>query len=142
VLYAYHESSPTHRSNLLYFFSHALCPTSTSSSPTSSSSLTILIVINGEHTIPASVIASLPPAFAVVERLNTCFDFGAWSFGVEYLQETMGMNKFQFDYYMFLNGSVKGPLGGHPWVEVRSDEERKTEGWSEGQRAGAYHPPL
>ena len=109
VSYAYSETSDIHKENFLYFLKHGI-PSS------SKSDVTVIVIMNGDHSIPESKLNSffhdIPPEtnsqrfVHIIERPNTCFDFGAWGAAIDYAHS----NNLFFDYYLFLNASVRGPF--------------------------------
>ena len=90
VVYAYHET-PESRSNVEYFLSHGLPPSSAGD---------VVFVVNGAHTV------IFPPSVRVIERANDCFDFGAWGAGLAVLEDL----KIGHDFFVLLNASVRGPF--------------------------------
>ncbi|KAJ1456173.1 hypothetical protein M885DRAFT_184565 [Pelagophyceae sp. CCMP2097] len=99
VLYAYHENADS-RENIEYFAKHGLSHEFNGAHN--------VFVLNGPHTIQAHTATwrSLPHV-AVLERSNTCYDFGAWGVGVEVAREKW---KAKYTHYIILNASVRGPF--------------------------------
>mmetsp|Transcript_7015 Transcript_7015/g.19104 ORF Transcript_7015/g.19104 Transcript_7015/m.19104 type:complete len:1431 (-) Transcript_7015:144-4436(-) len=91
VVYAFYESGREQRKNMLYFLRHGM-----------DSYADTTIVVNGNTTI------HFPhrPQLRVIFRENTCFDFGAWGFGLEAAVAT-GKT---YAYYILMNSSVRGPF--------------------------------
>lgn len=100
VVYAYSELSPAHRANGAYFLRFGV-------DPDDGHRVMTVFVANGPHTLDAEVDSarSASPSLIVLERDNSCFDFGAWSAGLRAAGGRGG-----FDYFVFLNASVRGPL--------------------------------
>lgn len=96
VLYAYHET-PLARSNLVYFLSH-LVPGNIGDH---------VFVLNGEHTVGKELetVSSNRNGISIIERENTCYDFGAWGIGLS----TVG-DLSRYTHYIFMNSSVRGPF--------------------------------
>src|SRR3990170_3335605 len=93
-IYAYYEKNRQYRKNLEYFLAHGLNDASD-----------FVIVVNGACS------ASLPQRanLTVLRRENEGYDFGAWAHALDSL-------KRHYDYYIFINSSVRGPhrLRGRP----------------------------
>lgn len=95
VLYAYHET-PVAKSNLVYFLSH-LVPAHVGKH---------VFVLNGEHTVREELqAASDRNNVLVVERENTCYDFGAWGIGISSVEDLS-----RYSHFFFINSSVRGPF--------------------------------
>jgi hypothetical protein len=108
-----------HLENLIYFLTFGLPPTSSSSPSPASSNFEVVLILNGPHTAHAYLPDN--PRLTVLERDNTCFDFGAWGAGISFMHKRLrsGLSPLRgagepqaaaYDYYIFLNGSVRGPL--------------------------------
>jgi len=108
TLFAYSEHSPVARDNAIYFLTYGV---------PSSSTITTILIINGPHTLHDTLNPLLTnPNFHVLERPNDCFDFGAWAAGIQHIRDRRPPNippvtPLPFLYYIFLNSSVKGPIG-------------------------------
>ena len=112
VVYAYAETSITARDNLRFFLKHALLPPAEAD---------FVFVLNGAHTLalgarggetPEGAAIAARPNVAVVERANTCFDFGAWGVGVTHARGSWlaGDGKAAWPFYVLINSSVRGPF--------------------------------
>jgi hypothetical protein len=86
-LYAYYEKNDMYRENFEYFLQNAIYD-----------EVDYYLIINGACSV------NIPERknITVLNRENKGFDFGAWSHGLTKLTK-------QYDYYTFLNTSVKGP---------------------------------
>jgi hypothetical protein len=90
-LYAYYEKDENYKSNLDYFLNHGIYST-----------MDYLIIINGECSVPI-----LPHKnVRVLLRENIGYDFGAYAYGLSFL----GDEKDHYDYFFFMNTSVRGPF--------------------------------
>ena len=109
VIYAYSQHSAEAVANVRYFLRFGL---------SNATDATFVFVVNGCHSV------KFPKQRAnvlVVERPNTCFDFGAWGVGLE-AAEAAGV---AYDFVVLLNGSVRGPFlpayERRPWWRVFTD---------------------
>jgi len=89
-IYAYYEKDDEYKRNLEFFLTHGIVP-----------SMHYLIVVNGQSSV------SVPrlPHVRVVFRENTGFDFGGFAHGLSMI------SKDNYDYFFFVNSSVRGPYG-------------------------------
>jgi hypothetical protein len=87
-MYAYYEKNEEYKENLLYFLNHGLLD-----------NIDYYIIINGDYTV------NIPEKdnIKIIKRENKGYDFGAWSHCINNY-----INK-QYDYYIFINTSVRGP---------------------------------
>ena len=94
VVYAYSQHSADAAANARYFLRFGV--------DAASPDAVFVLVANGCHSVdwPAG------DNVIVVERENTCFDFGAWSAGLRAARE----RGVEFAYAIFLNASVRGPF--------------------------------
>ena len=90
-IYAYYEKDNNYKENFEYFLDNVV---------SKRSDIDYYLVINGKYTV------ELPDETSnikIIKRQNKGFDFGAWSHCVKkYIKKP-------YDYYIFLNTSVKGP---------------------------------
>ena len=93
VVYAYSQHSADAAANARYFLRFGV--------DAASPDAVFVLVANGCHSVdwPAG------DNVIVVERENTCFDFGAWSAGLRAAGAGV-----EFAYAIFLNASVRGPF--------------------------------
>jgi len=91
VLYAYYEKNDIYAKNLTYFLENGLID-----------NITFVFIINDF----CSVSIPTNENIHIINRPNNGFDFGAWNSGLEYLEK----RGLIFDYYYFLNTSVRGPF--------------------------------
>ena len=85
-IFAYYEKNDMYKTNLIYFLNNGILDY-----------VDYYIVVNGDYTV------KIPDNINVIKRDNIGFDFGAWSHV---------LNKYinnDYDYYIFINGSVRGP---------------------------------
>ena len=97
-LYAYYEKDETYKNNLLYFLENGILD-----------NVDYYIIINGNCSIDIPKKSNI----IVFHRENKGYDFGAFSYAIKYINK-------EYDYYFFLNTSVKGPLlknNSRPWTE-------------------------
>lgn len=87
-LYAYYEKNELYKNNLLYFLENGLLD-----------NIDYYFIINGKHTIEFPIQTNIK----IIERENVGFDFGAYSYAIT------NIIKNKYDYYIFLNATVKGP---------------------------------
>ena len=92
IIYAYHESDKYALHNLLFFLKNGLID---------SDNIKYYIIINGNTILNLINIKNVNFIF----RENKNSDFGSWDYFFENIKESMN-----FDYYMFLNSSVVGPI--------------------------------
>lgn len=90
IIYSYYEKNDAYRTNMLYFLRHGYIKDPT---------IMYTIVVNGSHTI------KFPSAenILVIQRENTGFDFQGYYIGLLSLKK-------RYDYYVFVNCSVRGPF--------------------------------
>ena len=86
-MYAYYEKNDEYKENLIYFLQNGLLEY-----------VDYYIIINGECTVDIPNLNNIK----VLKRENKGFDFGAWSYCIKQLTK-------EYDYYVFLNTSVRGP---------------------------------
>ena len=86
-IYAYYERNDEYKENLSYFLNNGLLE-----------NVDYYIIINGECTVDIPNLNNIK----VLKRENKGFDFGAWSYCIKQLTK-------EYDYYVFLNTSVRGP---------------------------------
>ena len=86
-MYAYYEKNEEYKENLIYFLQNGLLEY-----------VDYYIIINGECTVDIPNLNNIK----VLKRENKGFDFGAWSYCIKQLTK-------EYDYYVFLNTSVRGP---------------------------------
>ena len=89
-MYAYYEKNDEYKENLSYFLENAI-----------TDNIDYYIIVNGECTVKIPERENIK----VVRRENRGFDFGAWQ---HCIKNEIGSQKY--DYYIFLNSSVRGPL--------------------------------
>jgi len=106
IVFAYHETSPIHKQNLLYFIQHGI------PSPNNPYKTHAILVMNGKHSLPPLTMNSLVsnPNVSVLTQPNVCFDFGAWATALNYANTHLTTSTPPFDYFIFLNASVRGPF--------------------------------
>jgi hypothetical protein len=86
-IYAYYEKNDLYKNNFKYFLENGIIDT-----------VDYYIVINGNHTINIPIKNNIK----IIKRDNKGFDFGAYSYVINNIKE--------YNYYFFLNTSVKGPI--------------------------------
>jgi len=91
ILYAYYEKDAGCTKNLSYFIKNGY-----------TSDATFVFIINDFCSIDIPQRENIH----VISRPNVGFDFGAWNSGLEYLDR----KNMTFDYYYFLNTSIRGPF--------------------------------
>ena len=90
-MYAYYEKNDNYKENFKYFLDNVLLK---------KNDIDYYIIINGNCTV---VLPNETKNIKIIKRENIGFDFGAWSHCVKkYIKKN-------YDYYIFLNTSVKGP---------------------------------
>lgn len=98
-LYAYYEKNEQYKDNLKYFLENAIID-----------DIDYYIIINGECSIKIPEKQNIQ----IIYRENVGFDFGAWNYCIN------NNLKKKYDYYVFLNTSVKGPYLNDPntnWLQ-------------------------
>jgi len=90
-MYAYYEKNNNYKENCKYFIDNVVLK---------QNNIDYYIIINGECTIE---LPNESNNIKIIRRENIGFDFGAWSHCIK-----KNINK-SYDYYIFLNTSVKGP---------------------------------
>lgn len=96
-IYAYYEKESS-KKNLEFFQRHGM---------KIRDRVTYMLIINGEKcTLDTSMWDN------VIKRENKGYDFGAWYDG---LQNSKIDN---FDYFIFLNDSIRGPFGNENWIQT------------------------
>jgi hypothetical protein len=108
VVFAYYEKDQISRDNFKFFLDTAVVPDAELGSK---SHVDYVVVVNGKSTVELPKFDNLQ----VIERDNTCFDFGSWGIG---LAQRTSHHKL----FYVLNSSVKGPFKpnyftGH-WTEL------------------------
>ena len=96
VIYAYSQHSAEAFDNVRYFLRFGVVE---------DPAVFYVFVVNGCHTVDFQAAAEKANV-AVVERDNTCFDFGAWGVGFE----AAAARGVAFDAVIVLNASVRGPF--------------------------------
>ena len=116
IVYAYSQHSADAAANARYFLRFGV--------DAASPDAVFVLVANGCHSVDWPVGDNV----IVVERENTCFDFGAWSAGLRAARE----RGVEFAYAIFLNASVRGPFlpayEARPWWRVFRDALAGDEG--------------
>lgn len=93
--YAYFEKNNMYRENFQHFLIYGLLNT-----------VTYYIIVNGKCTVDIPKRENIH----VLYRKNKGYDFGAYSHAIQHVQE-------QYDYYFFMNTSVRGPFRtDRPWT--------------------------
>jgi hypothetical protein len=87
-LYAYYEKNELYKNNLLYFLNNALLD-----------NIDYYFIINGNST----VVFPKKNNIKIINRENIGYDFGAYSYAIT------NIIPHNYDYYIFLNATVKGP---------------------------------
>jgi hypothetical protein len=95
-IYAYYEKESA-RKNLEFFQRHGMSVRS---------NVTYILIINGE-------VCTLDTTMwdVVIKRENRGYDFGAWYHGLQ-------NSNLNFDYFIFLNDSIRGPFGDPNWIHT------------------------
>jgi len=93
-MYAYYEKNDEYKEHLSYFLENGIID-----------EIDYYIIVNGKCTV------NIPQRknIKVIIRENRGFDFGAWQHCIKH---EILPNKY--DYYIFLNSSVRGPIGVEP----------------------------
>jgi hypothetical protein len=103
-LYAYYEKNAEYKENLEYFLKNAgigdLCRPGSS----------LYIIINGKCSVDLT--AAEEAGAKIIRRENIGYDFGAY-------QDCIAQEDQTYDYYFFMNSSVRGPYpaAGAAWVK-------------------------
>jgi hypothetical protein len=92
-IFAYYEKNESYKHNLLFFLENGIL-----------NEIDYFIVINGPSTINFSSLNLNYKNIKLIYRENKGFDFGAYSHVVENILQK------EYDYYIFLNSSIKGPF--------------------------------
>ena len=96
--YAYFEKNKLYKNNFDYFLKNGIL-----------NHVNYIIIINGKYTIKIPKINNIK----ILLRKNIGYDFGAYSYAIKKLKE-------EYDYYFFINTSVKGPYlhnNDKPWTD-------------------------
>jgi hypothetical protein len=93
ILYAYHEKNTDCIRNLEFFLKFGFYK---------DSNVDYFFIVNGYHTFQFPCASNLK----VIVRENRGFDFKAWDLGLKRLAQS-------YDYYVFLNTSIRGPFLPH-----------------------------
>jgi hypothetical protein len=109
VLYAYNESDETRKQNLQSFIDHGVI--------LNTSLIDYYIIVNGETVIEFPKAANL----FILKRQNQGWDFGAWGFGLEHLDQ-IGLYS-SYNMFGFVNSSCRGPFTigkntSHQWLRM------------------------
>lgn len=88
VIYAYYEKNEQYRQNLLYFLEHGYLK---------DPNIDYYFIVNGKMSVV------FPTNVTVIFRENVGFDFAGWNEGINRLTKV-------YDYYFFINTSVRGPF--------------------------------
>ncbi|KAJ1461390.1 hypothetical protein M885DRAFT_611667 [Pelagophyceae sp. CCMP2097] len=91
VVYAYSEHTRDALDNARFFLRFGVFP---------SEDHDFIFVANGCHSL------DLPAGVEVIERENTCFDFGAWGAALRHVRE----QRRSYEYVVVINASVRGPF--------------------------------
>jgi hypothetical protein len=89
--YAYYEKDEMYKENLVYFLNNGGIL----------DNIDYYIIINGECTVNIPDLKNI----IVIKKQNTGYDFGAWQHAIK---KYMKLN--YYDYYIFLNSSIRGPI--------------------------------
>jgi hypothetical protein len=104
-IYAYYEKNEQYKQNLQYFLDNDGIL----------DHIDYYIVINGESTVDIPKLNNIK----VINRSNKGFDFGAWQYVIKKYM------KKKYDYYIFINSSVRGPFlqnrNNSNWVDTFLD---------------------
>lgn len=92
-IYNYYEKNAQYKENLIYFLTNGVNDNSD-----------YLFVVNGESSVQFPEKKNIK----VLRRENKGFDFMAWSYGIDRI------NIDDYDYFIFLNTSVRGPFVNEP----------------------------
>ena len=92
-IYAYYEKNITYIKNFQFFLRNGILP-----------NVDYYFVINGDCSFSIDdFLKDKDVNYSIVKRKNTGYDFGAWACVINSLKE-------KYDYYIFINTSVKGPI--------------------------------
>lgn len=92
-IYAYYEKNITYLKNFQFFLRNGILP-----------NIDYYFVINGECSFSIDdFLKDIDIHYLIIKRENTGYDFGAWSCVINSLKK-------KYDYYVFINASVRGPL--------------------------------
>jgi hypothetical protein len=91
--YVYFEKDQSYIENFDYFLKHAIVD-----------EMDYFIIVNGECSVNIPVRSNIK----VFRRPNIGYDFGAYSYAIKELKNA-NSNIMNYDYYFFVNTSVKGP---------------------------------
>ena len=92
-IYAYYEKNVTYIKNFQFFLRNGILP-----------NVDYYFVINGDCSFSIDdFLKDKDVNYSIVKRKNTGYDFGAWASVINSLKK-------QYDYYIFINTSVKGPI--------------------------------
>ena len=92
IFYCYFEKNKLYKENFQYFLLHVVQPLH--------ECVDFYIIINGE----CSVTLPQYPTVKIIRRKNLGYDFGAYSHCINHHL------KKEYDYYIFMNSSVRGPI--------------------------------
>lgn len=95
IFYCYFEKNEMYKDNFTYFLQHVVLP--------EHKTIDIFIIINGECSVPLPTL----PNVKIIRRKNHGYDFGAYSHCITHHV------KKDYDYYIFINTSVRGPVPPH-----------------------------
>jgi hypothetical protein len=98
--YAYYEKNDLYKKNFEYFLDNGIVK-----------NVDYYIILNGECTVPIIDM----PNITIIHRENKGYDFGAYSYAIKQL-------KSKYDYYFFINTSVRGPY---------LDKYKNSKNWTE-----------
>jgi hypothetical protein len=103
-MYAYYEKNNDYKENFKYFLDNVILK---------KNDIDYYIIINGECTLE---LPNESNNIKIIRRKNAGFDFGAWSHCIKnYIKKS-------YDYYIFLNTSVKGPYPENiEWLKIFLD---------------------
>ena len=122
-VYAYYEKNDLYKTNFQYFLENGLLD-----------NVDYYIIINGN----CSVILPDNPNIKILKRENKGFDFGAYSYAIKHMDK-------KYDYYFFLNTSVKGPYvrdKTKPWIHYFLELFNKPEVKIVGTSINIYHSSI
>lgn len=111
IVYAYSQHTQDAVANVKYFLRFGVREVN---------DVDFVFVANGCHSI------AFPTTFSnvrVVERNNTCFDFGAWGIGIEAAEASASQ---RYDFVIIVNSSVRGPFlptyESRDWWRILTDQ--------------------
>jgi hypothetical protein len=93
--YTYYEKDELYKNNFEYFLKNAILD-----------KVDYYIIINGKSTVTINSKTNIK----VLYRPNKGYDFGGYSYALKKLNNV-------YDYYFFMNTSVRGPYGVKDWTE-------------------------